>query len=813
MKKRLFAILLSACMLAALLPCAAAAAVPAEPGLVWRAAEWNVDGKLEAEPVNRQTLELKLHWGCVEQIGFFDGSSFTSLSFDQLEVEDGALLELYDMDDESAAVGDHFVGMDVLSAGSTALLYTAGGTTYRLPVEIDLPGGFYSAQTRDMEHFLDGGADYRRLPETNGARYVWAMTKTGLTAAEAAEYSAVRYDGDTVIGTLPMTAVLRPGTTDRYDLRVTPEDPGEEGYYLSVERTPDEILAGDGIYRSELTLEAYKVFAPSDEYFVDEKVSFAFWGGDVGMVSYVRPVAFTDAGVVTLSGLVSSDPAAVSATLADAESGVWRLELLADAYAQLTAVYDGVEYAMDVNFIWDENYQQPANGLQIQQAVPPHTNYMRFDGYSIYVHVGDTELWQFTDSDGNPVASGLDFDAQALSLTPFANPDLEGVYELTASEEGSFPISLDGMAGPVNAEAYYARYLVSFDYADGTDRMTYALPKENTTVARPADPSRAGYVFVEWQLEGQAYDFAAPVTDNLVLTAVWEEAPYVPPAPAAEEETTAETDAEGNVEATVAAADAADGAVTLPTEVKAAESSEEAPTVAIDMPEGAGTVTVEIPVENVSPADVAVLVHADGTEEILPDTAMTGSGLAIKADGDVTVKVVHVENGFEDVPETGEAADAIRFVTARGLYDGVSETEFKPDAEMNRAMVATVLYRLNRRPDAGEAGTGFDDVEDGQWYTEAIEWAAAAGIVEGKSEDSYGVTDPITREQLVLMLWRMSGKPAAAAVETGASDWAAEAMSWAVSVGLIEGNGVSYAPKETATRAETAIVLMRYINL
>ena len=114
---------------------------------------------------------------------------------------------------------------------------------------------------------------------------------------------------------------------------------------------------------------------------------------------------------------------------------------------------------------------------------------------------------------------------------------------------------------------------------------------------------------------------------------------------------------------------------------------------------------------------------------------------------------------------------------------------------------------------AGEAGTGFDDVEDGQWYTEAIEWAAAAGIVEGKSEDSYGVTDPITREQLVLMLWRMSGKPAAAAVETGASDWAAEAMSWAVSVGLIEGNGVSYAPKETATRAETAIVLMRYINL
>jgi len=284
----------------------------------------------------------------------------------------------------------------------------------------------------------------------------------------------------------------------------------------------------------------------------------------------------------------------------------------------------------------------------------------------------------------------------------------------------------------------------------------------------------------------------------------------VDPTPAADA-TTAETDAQGNVEAKISAGDAASGEVTLPAEVKAAETAEAAPEIRIDVPENAGAVEVEIPVENVAPSDVVVLVHADGTEEILPETAMTADGLKIEVDGDVTVKVVRQENEFEDVPE-GWQKDAVDFVAARGLYDGVTETEFKPGNTMTRAMLATVLYRMRREPDAA-GGNDFDDVAEGQWYSEAIDWAASEGIVEGKSEDNYGVNDPVTREQIVLMLWRMAGRPVAAAVETDAHDWAAEAMSWAIRVGLIEGNGVSYNARGKATRVETAAILQRFINL
>ena len=75
------------------------------------------------------------------------------------------------------------------------------------------------------------------------------------------------------------------------------------------------------------------------------------------------------------------------------------------------------------------------------------------------------------------------------------------------------------------------------------------------------------------------------------------------------------------------------------------------------------------------------------------------------------------------------------------------------------------------------------------------------------------MTDPATREQIVVMLWRLSGKPEAEAVESGASDWAASAMSWAIAVGLIEGDEGGYRPTDEVKRVECATILMRYINL
>ncbi|MBR5382097.1 MAG: S-layer homology domain-containing protein, partial [Oscillospiraceae bacterium] len=264
------------------------------------------------------------------------------------------------------------------------------------------------------------------------------------------------------------------------------------------------------------------------------------------------------------------------------------------------------------------------------------------------------------------------------------------------------------------------------------------------------------------------------------------------------------------VSETVTAADAADGTATLSTEVTAAATSAAATEISIDVPDGAAPVKVEIPVRNVSEKDVVVLVKADGTEEIVPKTAMTDKGLVIEVTGDVKVKVVEKEAPFTDVP-AGWAGEAVDFVAARGLFVGVSATEFAPNDTINRAMIATVLYRMESEPGVS-AAAGFSDVAAGQWYSDAIAWASEKGIVEGYGT-SFGTTDPVTREQIAVMLWRMAGKPTAADVSTGASAWAADAMSWAVGAGLIGGDGSGYNAQDAATRAEAAAIVMRYINL
>ena len=276
-------------------------------------------------------------------------------------------------------------------------------------------------------------------------------------------------------------------------------------------------------------------------------------------------------------------------------------------------------------------------------------------------------------------------------------------------------------------------------------------------------------------------------------------------------------DAEGNLtEASAAVSDEAaaaaaeDGApITLPIEMEAAENAEDAVALTIEVSEEAGAVTVEIPVTDVDENSVVVLVHADGSEEILPRAALSENGLVLEVEGSVTVKIVDNAQSFGDVPADDESAEAIRFVAARGMMIGVGDDAFAPEKTMSRAMIATVLYRMERQPNT-DAGAVFEDVAEGKWYTEAIAWAAEAGIVEGYGS-SYGVNDDVTNEQLAVMLWRMSGRPAATPIETGAHSWGAEAMSWAIAVGLIEGDGTD--PRAGATRADASVILMRYINL
>ena len=176
-------------------------------------------------------------------------------------------------------------------------------------------------------------------------------------------------------------------------------------------------------------------------------------------------------------------------------------------------------------------------------------------------------------------------------------------------------------------------------------------------------------------------------------------------------------------------------------------------------------------------------------------------------------------NPFNDVQESAWYYDAVRFVSENGLMAGVSAGVFDHSANMTRAMLAQILYNKEEQPAVGSGGV-FTDVAAGTWYYRAITWAAENRIVSGYGNGIFGPNDQITREQLVTMLWRYAGSPAAAVKELNFTDageisaYALEAVCWAVEKGIINGIGGNLLdPQGLATRAQAAQMLKNYLEI
>ncbi len=176
---------------------------------------------------------------------------------------------------------------------------------------------------------------------------------------------------------------------------------------------------------------------------------------------------------------------------------------------------------------------------------------------------------------------------------------------------------------------------------------------------------------------------------------------------------------------------------------------------------------------------------------------------------------------FSDVAPDAWYAGAVAFAVDRGLFAGVGDDRFDPDGVLSRAMLVTVLYRLEGEP-ASAADAGFSDVAEGQWYARAVAWAARNGIVQGYG-DAFGPNDPVTREQMAAILLRYAGfkgydTARRAALDAYAdaaqvSTWARDALSWCVAEGFITGTAAdALTPGGSATRAQTALILMRFIQ-
>ena len=246
-------------------------------------------------------------------------------------------------------------------------------------------------------------------------------------------------------------------------------------------------------------------------------------------------------------------------------------------------------------------------------------------------------------------------------------------------------------------------------------------------------------------------------------------------------------------------------AVTVPVKGIAAEKDANAATkIKIDVPNNADKTTVEIPVENVTSGTVAVIVHEDGTEELVKDSKPTEHGVQLELSGSTTVKIIDNSKTFDDT-KGHWSQDDVNFVAARELFNGVGGNQFGVSQPMTRGMVNTVLARL--------AGVDTTPGQGQAWYEVGTDWAKKNGISDGTNP-----TAPVTREQLATLLYRYAGSPSVsgtlhAADAASVSDYAEDALLWANQNGIVNGVGSNtIAPKDNAQRAQVAAMLARYLQ-
>ena len=209
-------------------------------------------------------------------------------------------------------------------------------------------------------------------------------------------------------------------------------------------------------------------------------------------------------------------------------------------------------------------------------------------------------------------------------------------------------------------------------------------------------------------------------------------------------------------------------------------------------------------------------IYYPGTEEQLKKVAVH------KDNKDIFEAPIYLYDTFLDVPWDSWFAPAVAFVNQTGLMVGTSAKSFEPDSGMNRAMLVTVLWRLEGSP-APAGSTPFTDLKQA-WYKDAAAWAYENDIVKGMSDTRFSPNGAITREQLATILYRYSNFKGIETTERAdisaypdagkVQFYAADAMSWANAAGLITGSPVNKVPhllpRDSATRAQVATILMRY---
>ena len=340
-------------------------------------------------------------------------------------------------------------------------------------------------------------------------------------------------------------------------------------------------------------------------------------------------------------------------------------------------------------------------------------------------------------------------------------------------------------------------FTVKFDPNNGENAITEAAFWGNT-VAEATTPTREGYVFLGWTTNGtDIVEFPYVVWGNVTFIAMWEEA---------------ETESY----------DYWLGALMM-------LYSQEFDLTASATEGGAIS----------SEGNTKVKYSKDLTYTIIPDEGYEISnvlvdGRSVGAVSEYTFKRVKEDhiitaifkqiNPYTDVAETDAYYDAVLYLYENGIMNGMDAelSLFSPDTELSRAMLVTILWRMNDCPVVNYA-MQFRDVPSEEWYTEAVRWAASTGLVNGYSDTEFVLEDTLTREQLCTVLYRYAqGKGAGF---TGAwmyrmphsdivdvSEWAFEAMAWMNMKNIYTGENNALLPKLYASRSLVAMMVYAMID-
>lgn len=479
----------------------------------------------------------------------------------------------------------------------------------------------------------------------------------------------------------------------------------------------------------------------------------------------------------------------------------------------------------NVTVTFDESYTGTINGRIVYDSPNADTHKLYIKGNGTFgVIEYSSKNTEEAAKNGIEVTSGNfaqpvneDYLADEVKAKLESNSNTEAPFSYYTSLEDALKAAQPGdKVTEVNPTPDEAQYTITLKYNDGTTPDSVYTVSENTAITLPT-PSRSHYSFEGWYNGNSLVESPYTVTENVELTAKWHR-------------TSSGGGSSHRYDGYITVIDSKNGDVSV-SDTWADEDDKITLTITPD--KGYEVDKIEIVDDEGDKIDAKKVEDKDNKYTFRMANCDVTVTVTFKEEGKTTEDTDKEEDkddettentdlNFTDVSSSDWFFKGVEYVVDKGIMSGVSENQFDPSGKLTRAMLVQMLYNMESRP-ACDAENAFIDVPVGQWYTDAVIWANDAKIVSGMGEGLFAPNMEITREQMVAMLYnyaKYKGYDVTASADlstfadnASVSAWAQPAMQWAVAEGYISGMGDNQlAPQGTATRAEIASVIMRFME-